>query len=77
VDREFLRQTLARVEQHIAIGERNLARQEELIASILATGGDVSLYRDALANFMEIQHPHIEHLQRLKRDLSEVDRTYR
>ncbi|HEY1865033.1 MAG TPA: hypothetical protein VGG77_15390 [Roseiarcus sp.] len=50
-------------------GDRNIARQKELIAEMLSLGLDVSSHQATLANFEETQRLHVEHVRRLKQEL--------
>jgi hypothetical protein len=62
--------SLDMAEAHVLEGERNIARQKELIAEMLSLGLDVSRHQDMLATFEETQRLHTEHAKQLKQELS-------
>jgi hypothetical protein len=62
--------SLDMAERHVLDGERNIARQRELIAEMLSLGLDVSRHQDILATFEETQRIHTEQVKQLKQELS-------
>jgi hypothetical protein len=70
MDRAAIEQALARAERHVIEGDRILARQKKLIEKMMALGVDPGPYRATLARFEETQRLHIEHVRRLKQELS-------
>jgi hypothetical protein len=58
-------------QEHVAKGERLIARQKDLIAGLASRGADVSLHEALLATFEDIQRLHLAHRDRLARDLGE------
>ena len=72
MDLATLQTTLEMAEKHVLDGERNIARQKELIAEMASLGVDVSRYQTTLANFEETQRLHVEHVRQLKQDLVKV-----
>ena len=65
----ILQGTLEMAEKHVLDGERNIARQKELITEMVSLGLDVSSYQTTLANFEDTQRLHVEHVRKLKQDL--------
>jgi hypothetical protein len=68
MDRATLQATLDIAEKHVMDGDRNIARQKELITE-MSLGLDVSSHQATLANFDETQRLHVEHVRRLKQEL--------
>ena len=58
-------------QEHVAKGERLIARQKGLIAGLASRGADVSQYESLLATFEDIQRFHLTHRDRLARNLEE------
>ena len=71
MDRDILERHLARVEERIAIGATNIARQRELIAELERDGHDASQANQMLAQFLDLQAMHIADRDRLIKELSE------
>jgi hypothetical protein len=67
--RPLLAATLERTENHIAEGDRLIARQKELIAELSSHGKDVTSYLVMLGRFQETQRLHIQHRDRLQQEL--------
>ena len=72
-----LSSVLNRAQEHVAKGERLIARQKELVAEIASRGADVSRYESLLAILEEAQRLHLAHRDRLTRDLEELWRSGR
>ncbi|UPK31158.1 hypothetical protein [Bradyrhizobium sp. 195] len=56
-------------ERHIAEGERRIAEQEQLIARIARIGADTTEAQKLLNNFFATQMQHIEHRERILKEL--------
>jgi hypothetical protein len=69
MERQRLKALLDKAELRMFEGAWRIARQKELIAEMSARGVDVGPYRELLARFEETQRLHIQHVQRIKRDL--------
>jgi hypothetical protein len=65
-----------KAEEHVAQGERHIARQREIIAELEHDGHDVAAAaaRDLLRQFEELQGLHIAHRDRLKDELAGASR---
>lgn len=61
---------LAQARRHVAVGEEHVARQTELIAALERDGHDAREAQCLLARFIVLQTIHIDHCQRLERELS-------
>ena len=72
MDRDILERHLARVEERVAIGATNIARQRELIAELERDGHDASQAKQMLAQFLDLQAMHIADRDRLIKELSEL-----
>jgi hypothetical protein len=72
MDRVMIAQYLAQAEHHISDGERNLARQRELVAELERDGCDATMAADTLAQFAQIQALHIADRDRLRRKLAKT-----
>jgi hypothetical protein len=69
MERRQLKAMLEKAELRMFEGAWRIARQRELIAEMSTRGVDLSPYRDLLLRFEEAQRLHVQHVQRLKRDL--------
>jgi hypothetical protein len=67
----MLKRHLAEAEEHIAVGEKNLARQRELIAKLERDKHDTAQARALLDQFEELQSMHLADRERILRELSE------
>jgi hypothetical protein len=72
MDRASLEATLARAERRALAGERQILKQKDLIAKVLALGHDGRSYWDFLTVIEQTQRLSIEHVQWLKRELHEA-----
>jgi hypothetical protein len=72
MDREMLQRHLALAEEHIATGEKNIARQRDLIAQLERDGHDTASARTFLREFEQLQALHIAERERLLSELSEL-----
>ena len=70
-DSPSLSSWLNRSQEHVAKGERLIARQKELVAELASRGADVSRYESLLAILEEAQRLHLAHRDRLARRLEE------
>jgi hypothetical protein len=61
---------LERAEQHVALSERHISRQRELIAELERDGHDTQLAAELLSTLEESQAAHIADRNRLKAELS-------
>ena len=68
-DRSKLCEHLAIAEEHVAAGERNLARQRGIVADLEHHGHDTAQALALLAYFEEVQAMHIAERDRLLREL--------
>jgi hypothetical protein len=75
MERQRLKALLEKAELRMFEGAWRIARQKELIAEMSSRGVDVSPYRDLLARFEETQRLHVQHVQRIKRELYDPPRT--
>jgi hypothetical protein len=72
VNRAIFEQLLTLTEEHVALSEKHIARQRELICE-LENNGHAQLAESAkrlLALFCELEAEHIVHRDRLRRQLS-------
>ena len=69
MDRAMLLEHLAVALRHVSEGERHIAQQHEIIASLERDGFDTSAAKAVLLQFEEIQGMHIAHRDRLKKEL--------
>lgn len=73
IDPTVLREHLRLAEQHIAEGERHIARQREIVAQTVRGGHDSKESRDLLALFEQMQALHVTDRDRLLRELAAND----
>ncbi|MBV9910322.1 MAG: hypothetical protein JOY52_22430 [Hyphomicrobiales bacterium] len=69
MERPRLKALLEKAELLMFEGAWRVARQKELIAKMSTRGVDLAPYRELLARFEETQRLHVQHVQRLKREL--------
>jgi hypothetical protein len=67
MDREMLKRHLAEAEEHIATGDKNIARQREVIAQLERDGRETASARTFLQEFEQLQARHIAERERLLR----------
>ena len=68
----MLKRHLAEAGEHIAAGDKNIARQRDLIAQLERDGRDTASARTFLREFEQLQATLIAELERLLRELSEL-----
>ena len=71
MDRTMRLQHLEEAEGHVALGERHIAEQEDRIADLARLGADTTEAHKLLDNFYESQLQHIQHRDRLRRELEQ------
>ena len=69
MERQRLKAMLEKAELRMFEGAWRVARQKELMAEMSMRGVDLRPYRELLARFEDSQRIHIQHVQRLKREL--------
>jgi hypothetical protein len=70
MDRAMHQRHLVEAEQHIATGDRHIARQVQLIADLEAYGYDTMVARHLLTSFRLLQLQHVDHRDRIFRELN-------
>jgi hypothetical protein len=71
MDRAMLLEHLATALRNVSDGERHIAQQHQIIASLERDGLDTSAAKDVLLQFEDLQGIHIAHRDRLKKGLGE------
>jgi hypothetical protein len=71
MDRATLLDHLAIALRNVSEGERHIAQQHEIIASLERDGFDASAAKAVLLQFEELQRMHIADRDRLKKELGE------
>jgi arginine repressor len=69
MDRAILQEYLALVERLIAAGERQIARQREIVAQLEHDGHDISEATKLLDQLEQLQALHIADRDRLRKEL--------
>lgn len=69
IDREKTLQRLNGLDQQVALGERHIAEQRALIKKLEREGHDVKSAASLLATLEESQRLHVEHRDRLEKEL--------
>jgi hypothetical protein len=72
MDREMLKRHLAQGEENIATGDKNIARQRDVIAQLERDGHDTASARSFLREFEQLQAVLIAERERLLSELSEL-----
>jgi hypothetical protein len=62
---------LAQAREHVATGEKNIARQRQIVAQLERDGHNASAARQSLAQFEELQAMHIADRDRIEKELAE------
>jgi PAS domain S-box-containing protein len=70
-DRTRLLEDFSVARRHVATGERNIARQREIVARLERHGNNALEAKWLLASFEELQNMHLTHLGRLEKVLAE------
>jgi len=73
-DRAALLERFSKARRHVATGERNIARQREIVAKLERGGHNAQEAKWLLASFEEIQNLHITHRDRLEKALAEISK---
>jgi len=73
-DRAALLERFSKARRHVATGERNIARQREIVAKLERGGHNSQEAKWLLASFEEIQNLHITHRDRLEKALAEISK---
>jgi hypothetical protein len=71
MDRDMHLRHLEQAERHIALGKRHIADQEQLVADLARSGHDTTEARKLLDNFYATQVQHIQHRDRILRELEQ------
>jgi hypothetical protein len=66
MDLRMILDQLAMSERHVALGEKHIARQIEIIDDIRRAGGDPRLALQLLDTFRDLQVTHVEHRDRMR-----------
>jgi hypothetical protein len=72
MDREMLKRHLAQGEENIATGDKNIARQRDVIAQLERDGHDTASARSFLREFEQLQAVLTAERERLLSELSEL-----
>ena len=67
----MVKEHLQQAEHHVAVGERNIARQREIIQELKKDGHDTSEAQKLLEQFKSLQALHVQDRDRLFRELNE------
>jgi hypothetical protein len=71
MDRTFLREHLALVEQSVRDGVRHIERQRQLIDKLQRAGRDSTTARELLRSLEQSQSTHLEKRDQLRQELGE------
>lgn len=71
MDRTMVMEHLEQARRHVAEGEKHIARQREVVAGLECDGHDSKQARKLLHEFEGVQRLHVEHRDRLKKQLLE------
>jgi hypothetical protein len=70
MDRTILVEHLAEVDRHVALGEKHIRRQREIVAEVRQRGDDVTRSEILLGLFEEMQQTHLEDRRRIRDELA-------
>jgi hypothetical protein len=71
MDGEMLQRHLEEAERHVSQGERHIAEQELRVSDLTRRGQDTTEARKLLDNFYASQVQHLQHRDRIRRELAE------
>jgi hypothetical protein len=71
MDREMLLRHLEEAERHIALGKQHIAHQEQIVEELARVGSDTAEARRLLDNFYRTQVQHIQHRDRICKELEQ------
>ena len=71
MDQQMILEHLAQSREHIALGDRHLAQQRELIIKIECEGRDFVHARELLIQLERMQEAHVAHRDWLEKELAE------
>ena len=74
MDQALIVKHLAQAVEHIALGERLIARQKEIVATLQAGGHDTATAQWLLVQFEDLQTEHVSHRDWLNAKLAEISR---
>jgi hypothetical protein len=77
MDRASLERFLTQTEGHVALGERHIARQQQIVSQLQRAGHepDRGMAEALLSVLEESQELHVAHRDRLRRELAELPAT--
>jgi hypothetical protein len=71
MDLSITREYLAEAERHIALSNRHIARQVEIIEELGRSGCPIDLALDVLETYREVHAAHIAHRDRIRKELEQ------
>ena len=74
MDLSMVRQHLAEAEEHVALGERHIARQVQIIDELARANQLTGLAFDLLDNYCQLQVCHIAHRDRIRKQIDKQGR---
>jgi hypothetical protein len=75
MDREMTLKNLAEAEDHAVLGERHLSQQRALVERLTRNGNEAGEAGALLATLQDTQLLHIQHRDRLIKELSDSSQT--
>lgn len=74
MDRAMMQRHLEEAMRHIALGEKHIASQEQVVEDLVRLGSDAAEAKKLLENFYASQAQHIAHRDRIIRELDDDGR---
>ncbi|MGY3036177.1 hypothetical protein ACVIIV_005347 [Bradyrhizobium sp. USDA 4354] len=69
MDLRLIRKHLAEAERHVALSDKHIARQIEIIDELERAGRSTDLALDILATYRMVRASHVEHRDTIRREL--------
>jgi hypothetical protein len=69
MDRKMTEEHLLQAEDAVLAGEGHIARQRQIVQELEQKGRDSTAARGLLATFLDLQHEHVAHRDRLRHEL--------
>jgi hypothetical protein len=77
VHRTMLESQLAQLDEHVALGERHIARQREIIAELERGRHETKRAKELMATFLETQKMHVAIRDQLRCELAAASQSRR
>ena len=74
MDRTLLLERIALAEENVAVGERSIFNQRQIVKELKRGGHDSAAAQDLLEQYLDIQLLHVADLERLREELAALSK---